>query len=210
MTRTKDVRAAPKKCAPRDAALDRAALLRGVSCTRATAVILGDLLSTSFFSTTHLHHFDTMFSGLLQLVNRLVHRQIFTSSNSKRLFAYVQSFALYHKTLCVGEKICADARPRGTSDARPSCALRATTNPAAWRIACRRFTAGGLASGLDFIGRRKTSVSTTSCLAMPPDTNARLRETRNRTKIRDSACPLFDNRLRIGAKIDEQAKLAAG
>ena len=89
-------------------------------------------------------------------------------------------------------------------------ALRATTNPAAWRIACRRLAAVGLASGLDFIGRRKTSVSTTSCLAMPPDTNARLRETRNRTKIRDSSCPLFDNRLRIGAKIDEQAKLAAG
>ena len=43
-----------------------------------------------------------MFSGLLQLVNRLVHRQIFTSSRSKRLFAYDQSFPLYHKTVCVG------------------------------------------------------------------------------------------------------------
>ena len=39
-------------------------------------------------------------------------------------------------------------------------ALRATTNPAAWRIACRRFAAVGLATGLDFVGRRKASAST--------------------------------------------------
>ena len=39
-------------------------------------------------------------------------------------------------------------------------ALRATTNPAAWRIACRRFAAVGLAPGLDFVGRRKASAST--------------------------------------------------
>ena len=44
-----------------------------------------------------------MFSGLLQLVNISVHRQIFTSNESKRLFAYAQSFALYHKSLRVGE-----------------------------------------------------------------------------------------------------------
>ena len=44
-------------------------------------------------------------------------------------------------------------------------ALRATTNPAAWRIACRRSAAVGPAPGLDFVGRRKASATT---LRVPP------------------------------------------
>ena len=59
-------------------------------------------------------------------------------------------------------------------------ALRAITNPVAWRIAYRRFAAVGLAPGLDFVGRRKTSVSNPSGFAMPPDTKSGLRRTRKR------------------------------
>ncbi len=61
-------------------------------------------------------------------------------------------------------------------------ALRATTNPAAWRIACRRFAAVGLAPGLDFVGRRKASVSNPSGFAMQPDTKSGLRRTRKRPR----------------------------
>ena len=53
------MRAAPKKCARGYAAPDGAALVRRVSCLRATAAILGEQLSTSFLYnsfTSFLHN----------------------------------------------------------------------------------------------------------------------------------------------------------
>ena len=50
-------------------------------------------------------------------------------------------------------------------------ALRATTNPAACRIACRRSAAVGPAPGLDFVGRRKASATT---LRVPPCRRSRI------------------------------------
>ena len=70
------MREAPKKYATPLCAPDRDALVRRVSCFRATAAILDGLLSTFAISANSLHQFYTMFSGLLQLIDRLVHRQI--------------------------------------------------------------------------------------------------------------------------------------